>query len=152
MTVAAAARREVQALPATLRALLVAHIDRTGRRGEDLVFGREAGAPFTDSHLRAQAAAEADAEDVKRAKRKLPPLRRFGFHEARGFYRTYLSDIPELADVRCDRYMGHANTSMGARYTKHNREQFARDAQRIDAYLTGRASGKVVELAEAAAP
>jgi hypothetical protein len=81
----------------------------------------------------------------------LPPLQRFGFHDARGWYRTYLGDIPEIHEPRPNWYLGHADTSMGARYTKKFRQQLGEDARRIDNYVTGRASGKVVELAEAAA-
>jgi hypothetical protein len=42
-------------IPEILRVELAAHIERTGRTGKDLLFGRTASSPFTDSHMRDRA-------------------------------------------------------------------------------------------------
>lgn len=50
--------------------------------------------------------------------------------------------------MRADRYMGHSNYSMRARYTHQLEAQLAEDAQRLDDYLRGAATGKVVPIAD----
>jgi hypothetical protein len=66
-----------------LRLILLEHIARTGRRGDDLVFGRTASAPFTPTHVRNCALTAWDAANVKRAEKELPLLVPIGLHECR---------------------------------------------------------------------
>jgi integrase len=122
-----AGRRHVP-LPATLAAILREHIERTGRTGDELVFGRTGSEPFTPSHVRKTAAAP------------------YGLHELRHSYSSYL-DAAGISETRADRYMGHSNPSVQARYRHQLEGQLAEDARRIDEYLTGAAVGKVVALA-----
>jgi len=82
-------------LPATLRAILTEHVERTKRSGDELVFGRTATEPFTPSHIRRKAAAA------------------FGLHELRHSYSSYL-DAAGISETRADRYMGHSNPSVSA--------------------------------------
>lgn len=42
-------------VPATLAAILAEHLERSGRSGGELIFGRTSSAPFTDSHMRKRA-------------------------------------------------------------------------------------------------
>jgi integrase len=125
-----AGRRHVP-LPATLRAILTEHIERTGRSGDELVFGRTATEPFTPSHVRRQAGAP------------------FGLHELRHSYSSYL-DAAGISETRADRYMGHSNPSVQARYRHQLEGQLTEDAKRLDEYLTGAATGKVVSIATGA--
>ena len=50
-------------------------------------------------------------------------------------------------ETRADRYMGHANPSVQARYRHQLEGQLAEDAKRLEAWLAGTAAGKVVALA-----
>jgi integrase len=72
-------------------------------------------------------------------------VRPIGFHECRHSYSSFL-DAAGVSEVRADRYMGHSNYSMRARYTHQLEAQLAEDAQRLDDYLRGAAAGKVVLL------
>jgi integrase len=65
-------------LPKTLRVILAEHVERTGRRGADLLFGRTSRAPFTPSFVQDKA----DAAWVQ--------LERVTLHECRHSYSTYL--------------------------------------------------------------
>jgi integrase len=133
-------------IPATLAAILRAHVERTGRTGEDLIFGRSPSEPFTDSWLRTKARRSWDAENLKRRERGQKPLQYLGFQEARHSYRSYLSHVPAIDPVRAGSYFGHSDTSVTARYTHWSDEELARDAQALDAYLTGNAAPNVVPL------
>jgi integrase len=75
---------------------------------------------------------------------------RFTFHDGRRSFRSYLDAIPVISDVRADRYMGHANASIRARYVKQQDGQLGADAAALDEYLSGRVSGVIVPLREAA--
>jgi integrase len=121
-----AGRRHVP-LPATLRTILDKHMERTGRSGDDLIFGRTATEPFTPSHIRRKADAA------------------FGLHELRHSYSSYL-DAAGISETRADRYMGHSNPSVQARYRHQLEGQLTEDAKRLDEYLTGAVTGKVVAL------
>src|SRR5204863_9697710 len=68
-------------------------------------------------------------------------LEPIGFHERRHSYSSFL-DAAGISEVRADRYMGHSNYSMRARYTHALEAQLAEDANRLDEYLTGAASGR----------
>jgi integrase len=140
-----AGRRDVP-LTETLRPLLVAHLERTGRSGHDLVFGRTATEPFTSRHVskRADEAWKGDEEKGK------PELERLTLHEARHSFSTFL-DAAGISETRADRYMGHSNGSVAGRYRHQLAGQLVEDAKTLDAYLSGCAAGKVVTIAERAA-
>ncbi len=129
-----AGKRQVP-LPNTLAEILSEHVERSGRSGDDLLFGRSASEPFTPSHVRKGAnKAWTDAE-----------LERIALHELRHSYSTYL-DAAGVSETRADRYMGHANSSVANRYRHQLEGQLAEDAARLDAYLDGAGAGKVVAL------
>jgi integrase len=132
-----AGRRDVP-LTETLRPFLAAHLERTGRSGEDLVFGRTASEPFTP-HKVSDDADDAWAEHD-------PPLARVTLHEARHSFSSYL-DAAGVSETRADRYMGHStNRTVAGRYRHQLAGQLVEDAKTIDAYLSGAAAGKVVPL------
>jgi integrase len=81
-----AGRRHVP-LPKTLATILTAHVERTRRSGDDLIFGRSKSDPFTPSHVRKTADAP------------------YGLHELRHSYLSYL-DSAGVAETRQRRYMG----------------------------------------------
>jgi integrase len=137
-------------VPPVLAELLRAHVKRNGRTGDDLIFGRTPGAPFTDSFLRARARAAWDAENVKRAERELEPLQGIGFHECRHSFSSFM-DAAGISETRADRYMGHSNGSVSHRYRHQLQGQLAEDAARLGEYLAGSASGKIATLPQAAA-
>ena len=66
-----------------LRRELLAFMLRTGRSGEDLVFGRTADRPFTPSSIRKRALAAWEAENVKREQEGRSALSPIGLHECR---------------------------------------------------------------------
>jgi len=121
-----AGRRHVP-LPATLAAILTAYVKRTGRPGDALIFGRTATEPFTPSHVRRTADAP------------------FGLHELRHSYASYL-DQAGVPETRQRRYLGHALGDVTERYRHQLDGQLADDAKRLDKYLTGAKSGKVVPI------
>jgi integrase len=139
-------------LVATLAAILEAHLERTGRSGEDLVFGRTRSAPFTPTHV-AEVAAEAwaslaVAEFARRAAglgASGVDVDRYTLHEGRHSFSTYL-DAAGISETRADRYMGHSNPSVASRYRHQLAGQLVEDAARLDAYLTGATAGKVVAI------
>jgi integrase len=122
-------------VPGTLAAYLVAHLERNPRAGEALIFGRTVSDPFTDTHLRGRAhTAWGKAE-----------LKRIGFHECRHSYRSFLN-AAGVDPTRADWYLGHANHTVSGRYQHALPGQLARDAETLEAYLSGAAEGKVVPL------
>jgi integrase len=132
-------------LPSILAAILDEHVERTGRQGDDLLFGRGPSSPFTPSYIRKRAAAAWEAANAERAKEGREPLVPIGLHELRHSYSTYL-DAAGISETRADRYMGHANPSVANRYRHQLEGQLAEDARRLDEYLSGAVSGKVVRL------
>ena len=142
--------REVP-LPATLSTILTAHVERSGRSGDDLLFGRTASEPFTPTHVRAKAREAWAAENARRTKEaeeqggKPELLEAIGLHELRHSYSSYL-DAAGVSETRADRYMGHSNPSVANRYRHQLEGQLAEDAARLDSYLTGAVSGKVVPI------
>jgi integrase len=148
-------------VPALLRVELAAHVERTGRSGDDLLFGRTRSAPFTDSHMRKRArkawantcqcghvASEHHDDACDECECDgFAALEPIGFHECRHSYSSYL-DAAGISEVRADRYMGHSNYSMRARYTHQLEAQLAEDAQRLNEYLVGAAAGKIVPMNE----
>jgi integrase len=119
----------------TLRPYLDAQIARTGRSGEDLLFGATATMPFMPREVSDRA--DAAWKDAK--------LERFTMHEARHSFSTWL-DATAVTPDRADRYLGHSRGTVQGRYRHLLPGQLAEDAKRVDAYLAGATSGKVVTL------
>jgi integrase len=126
-------------LPETLQAILTEHVERAGRSGDELLFGRTPHAPFTPSFVQDKAD-DAWAE-----------LKRVTLHECRHSYSTYL-DAAGISETRADRYMGHSNPSVANRYRHQLEGQLAEDAVCLDGYLTGALAGNVVPLSSQARP
>jgi hypothetical protein len=74
---------------------------------------------------------------------------RVTFHMGRHFYKSVL-DAAEVSEVRADRYAGHSNPSVANRYRHLLPGQLEDDAARLDEYLGGGTTGKVVRLPLAA--
>jgi integrase len=127
-----AGRRDVP-LTETLRSYLDAHLKRTGRAGDDLVFGRTATEPFTSRYV------------SKRADDAWADLERLTLHEARHSFSTFL-DAAGISETRADRYMGHSNGSVAGRYRHQLAGQLVQDANTLDAFLSGSAKGKIRTL------
>jgi integrase len=72
-------------------------------------------------------------------------LERVTLHQLRHSYRTFLN-YAGVSRFDADIYMGHADESMGARYTHQPPGQLAADAALLDAYLDAATEGKVVPL------
>jgi integrase len=130
----AAGKREIP-ICAHLRRLLAAHLVRLGRDG-GLVFGQTSSQPYNYGKTTRRAYAAW----------KAARLERITFHNARHSFRSYL-DYAGISEARCDRYLGHANHSVGRRYTHGFREHLVADAAKLDEYLAGATAGKVVPLA-----
>ena len=114
---------------AALRLHLLEHKARTGRRGDDLVFGRTPSEPFTPTNLRARA-----VKTWKAA--KLPAIT---LHECRHTFVTMMFEAGVSLE-RIGDYAGHGSTYMTDRY-RHlldGHEQEAADA--LDLFLA-RATG-----------
>jgi integrase len=140
-----AGRRDVP-LTDTLRVFLDAHLKRTGRTGNDLVFGRTPLEPFTSRHVAKRAdEAWAVAAIGNFLTRQGPVLDRVTLHEARQSFSTFL-DAAGVSETRADRYMGHSNGGVPGRYRHQLAGQLAEDANTLDAYLAGSVAGKVVTL------
>ncbi|MDO8213540.1 site-specific integrase [Conexibacter sp. CPCC 206217] len=101
-----------------VRVMLAAHKLRTGRRGDDLVFGRQPEAPFTPSTVRNRALAAWEAENARRRLtaeeegRELRPdelLVPIGLHELRHCAASYLIKAG-VKSVALSSYMGHRST------------------------------------------
>jgi integrase len=137
-------RRDVP-LTKTLRAFLTAHLERTGRIGEDLVFGRDAALPFTPHHISDRADKAWNEVNEKRAEDELPPLERYTLHEARHSFSTWL-DATGISEERSDRYMGHSRGGVASRYRHLLPGQLADDARKIDEYLAGAVAGKITSI------
>jgi integrase len=127
-------------LIATLKAILDAHLDRTGRTGTNLVFGETSTASFRPWKLSERA--DAAWEEAK--------LERWTLKDGRASFRTWLDSSP-VSETRADRYMGHSIQHVRGRYIVSPESQLEEDAKLLEAYIAGAASGKVVPLAVAPA-
>jgi integrase len=144
-----AGARAVPLIP-TLRDILDAHIERTGRRGDQLLFGRTAYEPFTPSYVQDKAdEAWAVAAVGAFLRGERGDVERVTLHECRHTFSTFL-DAAGISETRADRYMGHSNPSVARRYRHQLAGQLVEDADRLEAYLAGSASGKVVQIATGA--
>jgi integrase len=118
-----------------LRAYLGPHLERTGRTGQDLVFGKTATVPFLPRD-------NADVADTAWEEAKLP---RWMLQEARHSFRTWLDASP-ISETRARRYHGHADAHVSGRYIHPPDSQLVDDAARLDAYLEGAIAGKIVPI------
>jgi integrase len=132
-------------VPGVLAPILDEHVERTGRCGDELLFGRTASSPFTPSFVSKRAKDAWEAANVKRAGEGLEPLAPIALQELRHSCSTWL-DAAGISETRADRYMGHANPSVANRYRHQLEGQLAEDARRLDEYLSGAVAGKVVRL------
>jgi integrase len=121
-----------------LRHYLDAQIARLGR-DTGLLFGEDTTTPFDYGRTTRRAYAS-----FKRA-----GLERITLHECRHSFRSYLDAIPAISETRADRYAGHADVSMRARYAHALDGQLATDAAALDEYLDAATAGKVVPLRRA---
>jgi integrase len=95
-------------------------------RTEGLIFGQSATQPYSYNAVRDR------AERVWR-KAGLEPSD-FQLHEGRHSYKAFL-EATEIRDSRIDRYMGHANHSVQARYSHQLDPSYLDDAQTLSAFL-----------------
>jgi integrase len=127
-------------VPAALRRYLLAEKLRTGRDGDDLLFGRTAHDPFTPTHVRKLALRAWAAANEKRKVDGLPPLVPLGLHEARHTYVSLIvaagTSLEEAGD-----YIGHSSAYMTDRYRHLIEGQHERAADRLDAFLAGAQTG-----------
>ena len=133
-------------VPAVLRRYLLEQKVRTGRDGDELLFGRTARDPFTSTHVRAKGRKAWDTENERRteeaAERGTKPelLEPITLHECR---HTYVS-LMHAASVPLERigdYVGHSGTYMTERYRHLVEGQGAKDAAGLDKFLTGAHGG-----------
>jgi integrase len=99
-----------------LRLVLLEHKARTGRRGDDLVFGRTAESPFTPTHIRDRALGAWAAAAVGAFLRGRPSsLEPIGLHECRHTFVSFMHaagrSLEEIGD-----YVGHSSAYMTDRY------------------------------------
>jgi len=124
-------------IAAALRLILLEHKARTGRRGDELVFGRTAAAPFTPTHIRdralgAWAAAAVGAFLRGRVDLELEPI---GLHECRHTFVSLMASLGVPLE-RIGDYVGHSSTYMTDRYRHLIEGQREQDAAALDALLT----------------
>jgi integrase len=142
-----AGRRQVP-IPDTLRPFLASHLE--GKPG-DLVFGRTADQPFVPNSVRRHAEKAWVVAAVGAFLTRTAPaveLVPIELHACRHSYATWL-DHAGVSEIRAARYLGHSLGSVTAGYTHRLEAQLAEDGRRIEEYLSGAASGKVVALAQA---
>lgn len=133
------------AIIADLARDLAAHGLRTGRDGDDLVFGRTADLPFVPTTVRSRAlrawaaANTAEAERLRRDLTNAEALRPIGLHECRHTYAsTMLAAGGNLLDVK--EAMGHSTIVMTCDQYGHLMDGRRREiADQMDAYLAARA-------------
>lgn len=138
----------VRDVPVVERLRVILERRCAGRPRTAFVFGSDE-APFVPNTIRRQAercwVAAAVGAFLQGRDAELEPI---GLHEARHSFSTWL-DHAGISEARADRYMGHANPSVSARYRHQLPGQLAEDAAQLEAYLAGAASRKVVALAAA---
>jgi integrase len=117
-----------------------------GRPRSAFVFGDDS-MPFSPNTLRDRAircwAAAAVGGFLQGRDAGTEPI---GLHEARHSFSTWL-DHAGISETRADRYMGHANPSVQARYRHQLDGQLADDATQLEEWLAGSRAGKVVAFA-----
>ncbi|HEY7421573.1 MAG TPA: tyrosine-type recombinase/integrase [Gaiellaceae bacterium] len=122
-------------IPSVLRRHLAAHLLRTGRSGNDFVFGRTATTSFSPAlvrrrALRAWAAAAAGAF----ISRQPLDIEVIGLHECRHTYVTLMFEAGNSLE-RIGDYVGHSSTYMTDRYRHLLPGSEAEAAAKLDSYL-----------------
>ena len=125
-------------IPASLRKHLLEQKMRTGRDGEDLVFGAKADRPFTPTHVRKLALAAWEKTNEKRREEKKAELRPIGLHELRHSYVSLMHDAGFSLE-RIGDYVGHSSAYMMDAYRHLLEGHESEAAERFEAYL-GRAT------------
>jgi integrase len=110
----------------TLRRIIAEHVARTGRGGDELLFGKTATEPFVPWTIGQHADTAWTAAELERVT----------LHQCRHGFDSFL-DAAGVSEARADRYMGHAQNTVGDRYRHRLRGQLADDANRLDEYLHG---------------
>jgi integrase len=120
-----------------LRLILLEHLASSGRRSDDLVFGRTARDPFTPTHVRKRARAAWAAAAVGYFLRGEAPsieLQPIGLHECRHTFVSLMvaagRSLEEVGD-----YVGHSSAYMTDRYRHLIDGQRQEAADAFDAYL-----------------
>jgi integrase len=126
-------------IPATLRKHLLEQKIRTGRDGDELVFGRGKDRPFTPTHVRKQALAAWERANVKRREQELPELEPIGLHELRHSFVSLMHDAGFSLE-RIGDYVGHSSAYMTDAYRHLLDGHEAQAAERFEDYLS-RATG-----------
>ena len=126
--------RRTVPIGALLRDYLLEQKTRTGRDGDQLVFGSKRGGPFTSSNLRKRARRAWAAANVKRRERGLEPLEPISFHEARHSYVTLMFEAGVPLE-RIGDYVGHGSLWMSDYYRHLLAGHEAEAARLFDAYL-----------------
>lgn len=115
--------------------MLIEHKMRTGRDGEDLVFGSTASRPFTATNVRKRALRAWAAANVERAEQELPLLVPIGLHECRHSYVSLMHaagfDLQRIGD-----YIGHSSAYMTDKYRHLLDGHEAETVTKFDAFLT----------------
>ena len=134
--VAPKSRKSTRRVPVAgvLRKILLEHKMRTGRNGDDFVFGSKCDHPFTSTLVNKRARRAWDAENVKRKERRLPLLVPIGLHELRHGYVSIMHDAG-LSLERIGDYVGHSSAYMTDRYRHLLDGHEAEAAARLDEYL-----------------
>jgi integrase len=126
----------------SLRKHLLEHKLRTGRDGDDLVFGRTATAPFTPGAVTQRArkawAAAAVGTFLRGEHGALDPI---GLHELRHSYVSQMH-AAGFSLERIGDYVGHSSTWMTYRYRHLLAGHEAEAAERFEAYLVGAAGAQ----------
>jgi integrase len=120
----------------TLRDYLDEQKARTGRDGDDLVFGQTATAPFTPTNIHRKARRVWAAENDRRAEHgddddRLEPI---GLHECRHSYVSWMHAAGHTLEEIGD-YVGHASAYMVDRYRHLLEGHERRSVARQDDYL-----------------
>lgn len=119
---------------ATLREYLLDHLVLTGRRGDDLIFGRTAELPFTPSAIRKRALSAWEAVG----------LRPIGLHEARHSTASMLRAAGLDLKI-CSAILGHADISTTANVYQHlSPADLAAAGAQFEAYLKASATQPAV--------
>ena len=109
---------------------MVEHRLRSGRVS-GFVFGTTGTRPFDPASMQKRA----DKAFSKHGLERVTP------QQCRHGYRSFLDDIEDISQARSDRYQGHAPTHVRSRYIHEFDGQLAKDAERIEKYLTGASTG-----------
>lgn len=131
---------------ALLRDYLTELKTRTGRDGQDFVFGAAADRPFTPSHTRRRAAKAWDDANKERKKKNFEALEPIGLHECRHTFVSLMADAG-LPLERIGDYVGHASTYMVDRYRHLLEGHEAEAARMLDEYLArADSAGRIEQL------